>query len=284
MGDNEKWLSSTSGQWYCLLTDGELRRWAGSWSATLQPAALIATLGPSVYAKPGLLLNAQVAAAPATVSVRGGVLTVNPAASFRGTFSVQVTVSDGVNSASTSFNVTVASGSAPTLGTIANQTARAGSTFTIALNGNDSAGLALTYSATVLATSSLAYQLKTSLGLTYAGTYYKNLMGDNEKWLTGSGGQWYCLLPDGELRRWAGNWTSTLQAAALVANLGAAYYTTPNLLWNATIGVSAATVSIHNGQLVVKTSAAFRGSLVVQVAVSSGSHRTTETFTVTVTA
>src|SRR5204863_103746 len=83
----------------------------------------------------------------------------------------------------------------------------------------------------------------------YIGTYYTNLMGVNDKWIYSAGGQWYCLLPGGELRRWAGSWPATLESAALVATLGDSYYTDPSLLWNAQPAFSPATLPIHNGEL-----------------------------------
>ncbi len=286
MGDNEKWLDSSDGQWYCLLTDGELRRWAGSWTATLQASALVATLGPSFYANPSLLWNAQPAAAPATASVTNGVLTVQPSAGFQGSFSVQVTASDGSQSATQTFTVTVAASTntSPTLGAIANQTVVAGQSLTVQLTASNPSGLPLTYAATAASTSSLPLQLKSSLGLQYLGTYYLNLMGADEKWITSSGGTWYCLLPSGALYRWAGSWPATLQSTALVASLGTAYYTNPSLLWNAQVVIAPATVTVKNGAVVIQPNSTFRGTFTIQVAVTSGSKTVTQTFTVTVTA
>jgi subtilisin family serine protease len=287
LGDHEKWLYNGSSVWYCVLPDGELRRWGGSMSATLTPSALVATLGPSYYANPALLWNAQPATAPATVSVSNGVLTVQTNATFQGSFTVQVTVSNGTYSTSQSFSVTVSAGSTsgtPTLGSLPNQTVAGGQAVTVQLNGTDPSGQHLTYSASVTTTSSLALQLKASLGLEYFGSYDTNLMGANEKWLTSNSGLYYCIMPNGDLRQWKGNWTNTLAAGALVAKLGAAYYANPSLLWNALAITVPATLTVTGSTLVIRPTSTFRGTFVVQVTVSNGSKTTTQTFTVTVTA
>jgi subtilisin family serine protease len=288
MGANEKWISSAGGTWYTLLPNGEFRRWAGNWTATLQPAALIATLGPSFYADPSLLWNSQPAGAPATVAVSNGVLTITPSASFKGSFSVTVTASDGTLSASQSFSVNVVASTttntAPTLGAIGNQTVSAGKSLSVSLTASDPNGLPLSFAAAITSGASQAYQLKSSLGLQYIGTYYTNLMGSNEKWLTGTGGTWYCLLSNGELRRWAGSWAATLQPSALVASLGASYYTNPGLLWNAQQTAAPATVTVANGHLVIQPTTTFRGTFTIRVTVSNGKAIATQQFTVTVTA
>ncbi len=320
MGDHEKWLLGTGADaggadaggadaggsvWYCLLPDGELRKWAGSWSATLGASALIANLGAAYYTNPNLLLNATQTAPPggsatggsaeATASVSSnGTLTVKPAALYHGSFTVQVIVSNGTKSATQSFTVTVgaatstpapATGAAPTLAAIPNQTVSGGKSLTVQLGASSPAGTTLTYAATVTSISSAALLFKTSLGLQSAGSYDTNLMGDHEKWLSSTSGQWYCLLPDGELRKWAGNWSATLQPSALVAKLGAAYYTNPNLLLNAQPVTSVGTVTVSGGKLVIQPSATFRGTFVVQVTVRSSNGKTaTQSTTVTVTA
>jgi hypothetical protein len=294
MGANERWIYSSSGQWYCLLPNGDLRRWAGTWTATMQPAALIANIGASYYTNPNLLLNATAATAPATASVSSsGVLLVQPAAGYQGSFTVQVTVSNGTKTATQSFTVTVAAATstspppapaAPTLGAIPNQTVSGGQSISVPLSAKGPSGAPLTFTVTVTSISSQALQLKTSLGLQSTASYYTNLMGDNEKWLSSSSGQWYCLLPDGELRRWAGSWSATLLASALVANIGAAYYTNPNLLLNAQPVTSVGTVTVSGGKLIVQPTAMFRGTFVVQVTITSGGKTATQTCTVTVTA
>ncbi len=95
-GQNEKWLVGKNNVWYMLLPTGQLYRWAQSVAATLQPANLIATLSPAIYAEPRLLWNAQLPVTPAlTFSFAGGALTIQRPAGLTGVFFIDVTVSDG---------------------------------------------------------------------------------------------------------------------------------------------------------------------------------------------
>ena len=106
-GDNEKWLSSTSGTWYCILPDGDFYRFAGSMAATLGTANLIASFDPSYYANPSLLWNAQPAVTP-TVAVSGNKLTISAPANATGSYQITVTASAGGASASQTFTLSVA--------------------------------------------------------------------------------------------------------------------------------------------------------------------------------
>src|SRR5262249_857260 len=95
-----------------------------------------------------------------------------------------------------------ASNTPPTMQPIPDQTITvAQHTISITLQGNDADGDILTYSA-VAQGYALAYQLRQQLGLSFAGTYYTNSWGLNEKWLLGNSNQWYFILPNGELHRW----------------------------------------------------------------------------------
>jgi subtilisin family serine protease len=373
-GQNEKWLQGTGGLWYIVLPDGELRKWSSTLSATLAPAALIATLNASYYNDPSLLWNAQPAGAPAisvsisgnrlviqppsgytgsftvqvtvsdgqastsqsfqvtvtantsppvldpianqtvnqgqsvqvtlsghdadgsqlvysaqvlggssnaTVSLNGDQLTVQPGPGYTGTFTVQVTVSDGPATAVQAFTVTVVGTTAPTLGTIAGQKMKSGGTLTVSVPVQSSAGSALTFTATVQNEISTTYQLRTRYSLGYAGSYYTSVWGLHEKWLVGAHSQWFFILPDGELRRWQGSVAATLGSAGLVANLGRACYANPGLLWHAqqappiTIRVSGSTLTIH-------APTGFVGSFAVSVTATDGSTTATQLFTVTV--
>lgn len=84
-----------------------LYRWAGSWPATLQSTALVASLGTAYYTNPSLLWNAQVVIAPATVTVKNGAVVIQPNSTFRGTFTIQVAVTSGSKTVTQTFTVTV---------------------------------------------------------------------------------------------------------------------------------------------------------------------------------
>jgi hypothetical protein len=106
-GMQEKWLLGANNQWYFILPNGQLRLWLGSRTASLAPNALVATLTSAYYVNPSLLWNAQ----PQNPSVHyyfaGNQLVVSSVGNFLGSFVMQVTASDGSQSASQSFTVTV---------------------------------------------------------------------------------------------------------------------------------------------------------------------------------
>ena len=281
-GHQEKWLLGTNQQWYFILPNGELRKWAGSMTASMTPDNLLANLNSSFYADPSLLWNAQPGTAPnVTLAISGNQLTIQAPSGFTGSFVVQAGVSDGSASDSKSFTVTVvAAAVALTLDTPANQILLAGKSLSVNLSAHGGAG-PLTYSAKVTSSGSQAYQLKQQLGLTYAGNYFTNSWGRQEKWLLGANQQWYFLLPNGELRKWAGSISASMSSAALVATLGPSYYVNPSLLWNAKPAV-AITVTLKGNQLTIQAPAGAKGSFIVQVTVSDGTSTVTKSFTITV--
>ncbi|MEI7684829.1 MAG: Ig-like domain-containing protein, partial [Planctomycetota bacterium] len=179
------------------------------------------------------------------------------------------------------------SNSAPTLATIANQSIAAGGTFMIGLSATDPNGDAIVYSARIVgqgaAGSAQAYELKQSLGLYNLGTYYANAFGMNEKWLGGSNGVFYTLLPSGQLRRWAGTADATKAAANLVATLDVSYYGDPSLLINAQpAAASPLSTSVSGNQLTVSAAASATGSYQVEVSASDGKLTSSKAFTVTI--
>jgi hypothetical protein len=94
--EDERWVLSDDGnQWYFITPDGNFYRWLGGNRDIAANSELVATLSPATHADPALLYDAQAGAAvPATVSVTGSTLTIDPNAGFVGTFSVLVTVTD----------------------------------------------------------------------------------------------------------------------------------------------------------------------------------------------
>lgn len=172
---------------------------------------------------------------------------------------------------------------APVLQPIAAHSLAPASSLQVTLNASDANGDAITYSASVLnASAGLAYQLKLQLGLTYPGSYYQGYSGQNEKWMIGSGDNWYCILPNGELRKWAGTMSATLQAANLIATFSTSYYNDPSLLWNAQPAGAAPTLSVAGNVLTVQAPADSSGTFSIQVTASDGSLSSSQTFTVTI--
>jgi hypothetical protein len=248
----------------------------------MTPDNLMANLDPSFYADPSLLWNAQPGSAPNVgLNISGNQLTIQAPSGYTGSFVVQAGVSDGTTSVTQSFTVTVVAATvALTLDTPANQTLNAGKSLSVNLSAHGGAG-PLTYSAKVTGGSSQAYQLKQQLGLAYAGNYFANSWGYQEKWLLGANEQWYFILPNGQLRKWAGSISASMSAAGLVASLSSSYYATPSLLWNAKPAPAIA-VTLKGNQLTIQAPAGARGSFVVQVTVSDGTSTVTKSFTVTV--
>ena len=170
---------------------------------------------------------------------------------------------------------------APTLGSIATQTLLASqTTTTVALARSDADGDAVTLSARVLAPSALAYQIDQQNGLRQANnSYYLNHAGRNEKWLLGNNSQWYVLLPDGGLYRWATNIATTVTAANLVAQFDASFYNEPRLLWDARPATApAVTLSISGTTLGIQRAASLTGVYFVEVTASDGAATTKQTF------
>jgi subtilisin family serine protease len=174
----------------------------------------------------------------------------------------------------------------PTLQPINSAILAPGTSTTITLFGSEPGVTALTYLASVLASpAAQAYQLKQQLGLQYAGTYYLNQWGDHEKWIKGAGGAWYCILPNGQLRKCAGNLATTLLPANLIATLPTSYYTDPSTLWNAQPSTAVPpTLTIVGNKLTIAAPASATGSYQIQVTVSDGKLTASQTFSLTIQA
>ncbi len=113
-GGQAEWLYSTKlnqyGQhWYNLLPDGTLHAWNGSTNPNTgsSAGAIVATVDPSVYANPTLLISAQAPVTPVVTAVfNGTTLLLTPPAGYIGTFEVTIKATDGILSSTRSFLVT----------------------------------------------------------------------------------------------------------------------------------------------------------------------------------
>ena len=105
-GLNEKWFTAPGGTWYYITPTGQLYRWLGG--ASLAGDPLVATLDSTYWTNTALLYNAQANNPPATFSIVGSTLTIDPNNGFVGVFYVTVVVSDGHGGTdSKQFKVTV---------------------------------------------------------------------------------------------------------------------------------------------------------------------------------
>jgi hypothetical protein len=258
-GKQEKWVYGAGGAQYFILPNGSFYRWDGSNTAS---GTWIANLPVADYNDPSLLYNAQPGQGQSTIGINGATLTITPSAGFVGQLFVTATVSNGYGTASQSFRLSVIA--PPTLAPIADQTISPGQSLTLTLQGSDPAGLPLTYSATV---DSQEYHLRAQLGLSYGGSLYYNWGGKNEKWVFGSGGAQYFILPGGAFYRWDG---SSRASGTWIADLPVADYNDPSLLYNAQAGQGQAKVSLSGATLTITPNAGFVGVLYITASVSDG--------------
>ncbi len=134
-------------------------------------------------------------------------------------------------------------------------------------------------------------------------TYYFNAHGAQEKYLASvnnsnpAGGNFYVLLPNGNLYAWTGNSLNTSLANPPVASLPTFYYDNPGFLLNATppggfqvtaesatsVQTTYVSASISGTTLTVSDTSGFKGTVIVYVTVSDGALTTTQTLQVTFT-
>jgi subtilisin family serine protease len=282
-GLNERYLTGSDSQWFYILTDGSLYHWSGSIAAS----TLVGTLDGSYYNNPSLLANAQGSMSiDVTAALSGSTLTIDPAADFVGAFQVTVAATDGVDTVSRTFTVTVTNNT-PTLSPIADQTiSHTTDTISMTLPGNDADGDLLTYSVELSGSPDrLAYDLDQQYNFEiYPGTiennYFQNYRGLNERYLGGLGSDWFYILSDGSLYHWGGS----IAASTLVGTLDGSYYNDPSLLVDAQITtVVDATATLSGSKLTIDPSVDFVGAFQVTVAATDGVDAVSRTFTVTVT-
>jgi Subtilase family len=175
------------------------------------------------------------------------------------------------------------SSTALSIGTIADQTMLVGGTITVALPINHAANDPVTITPQVVYFPALAYQLKQQYGLTSTGNYNTNYDGYSEKWLSGSNGATYWLMPNGALYHYTGA-TTTIQPANLLGTLNSSYYADPTLLYNASYaGNPPAVLSVTGNNLSIRSPAYWVGTYMVSVAVTDAQgHSVTGSFNLTV--
>ncbi|MEZ6129749.1 MAG: Calx-beta domain-containing protein [Planctomycetaceae bacterium] len=100
-GQNEKWLQSGSGQWYFILPDGSFFRWDGSFA----DSQLLETLQAEHYDNPNLIADSD--PLPVTATIVNGLLSVSIPEAFDESFSLLVTLSDGIETISELVSVAV---------------------------------------------------------------------------------------------------------------------------------------------------------------------------------
>jgi hypothetical protein len=276
-GRNEKWVQGSGGQWYFVLPGGQLYRWDGT--PNQATGTLLGNVGTAYWIDPSRLVNPPADQPHATLSVSGNTLTITRDLSWISGLVVTATAGDGTYSDTKTFTVTVTnSNTPPTLSPIPNQTVPSGQqVITVGLSASDPDGDPLTFSATA---QSLAYALSQQYGpLTY-NSVWNNWGGRNEKWLQDGSGQWYFILPTGELDRWDGSSGATGTA---LGNVGASYWTDPILLLSPPANQPHAALSISGSTLTITRDTSWVAGMVITVTVSDGLLTDSKSFTLTVT-
>ncbi len=261
-GQNEKWLQGDQG-WYFLLPDGTLNLWGGSFATSTQLAAFSTVH----YDNPHRLLSAT--DPNIGVDILSDRLVIS-AGSQTGAFPVEVIVSDGSDTSSTSFVVDVTN-TAPLL-TISDQLATAGEALSIPLPATDADGHTITYTVEVLGDQ--LSMLDTQHGFWSNGNYYTNYLGQNERWIRDASNHWHYLLPTGQLYRWEGSFAASL----LIAELGSDVYQTPALLTDPQ--PTTVIAAIEDYVLTISSPQDYRGEVRLLVRASDGFQTVTATFRV----
>ncbi len=265
-GQNEKWLQGDNG-WYFLLPDGSLNEWGGSFESSTQLAAY----SVDVYNDPQILLTSS--APEISTEIVDGQLVIT-SGNETGTVEIEVTVSDGEESASTSFNLEVIN-TAPEVD-IADQVATSGVPLEVALPAIDADGQTIYYEVEVIGDELSV--LDDGHGFWSGGNYYDNYLGQNERWIRDADNQWFYLLPNGELHQW----NDSFDASPLIANLDSEVYDDPSLLTDPQ--AVPVTASIEDGILIVTAAEGYVGDVQIRVTASDGFEEVATTFHVNVAA
>ncbi len=282
-GLNEKYLQNAQRQWFYMLPDGQLYRWGGN----VQSSQLVGTLSAEYHADLSLLYDAQPPTAgpdDVTLSLAGNVVTVDPVSSFAGTIRVRATVSDGLETASQTFDVVVTN-HAPVIESIADQTmSYSDDSITLSIVASDEDGDPLFYSAEAFVVGALqarAYQLQQQFQFYPAASQYENYRGLGEKYFLATGASYFYMLPSGEIFRWGGS----VDASTSVGQLSAAYHNDLSLLFEAEAPaqiVADAVLSWSDNNLTIDPADGFLGTFQVNVTASDGFESATTSFALAV--
>ncbi len=263
-GQNEKWLQGELG-WYFLLPDGSLNHWGGSFESS----TVVAQFSAFEYDNPGRLLSATAPDVEAGI-VDGQLLLT--AGSQTGEFQIEVTFSDGADTAVTVFSLDVTN-TEPTLN-IGDQVAVAGVPLQINLPTVDADGHDIEYTVEVLGDELSA--LDAEHGFWSDGEYFTDYLGQNERWIRDANNTWHYLLPNGDLYRWQGSFETN----TLIAELGSSVYDDPSLLTDPEPADVIAT--IENGVLTISAGEGYTGTVQIRVIASDGFGSVESTFQVAV--
>lgn len=136
-------------------------------------------------------------------------------------------------------------------------------------------GVTVSYDAAIV--DNLAAGLNAENGFyVFQADFGENWGGQSEKWVRGSDGGYFYILPTGDFFEWSGSF----EASTLLASLDTSFYNDPALL---TIAEPIAVdVSVSDNTLTIDPSSQFAGEFAVELTSTVGSHSSSQTFVVSV--
>jgi subtilisin family serine protease len=223
-GFDEKWILGNT-TWYFVTPDGALHRWTGG--STVEANPLVAQFDASYYVDPGLIHDARV-----TMETLDQQLIHQVADMGLHLHGSYYTNWGGMNEKWVLSNARQWYFVTPdgTLYQWAGGEGVAGSTVVTQVGTSFHDDPSMLHDASMLGSFSaqIAYDLDTTFGLHYAGTYATNWGGQGEKWIRGTANDWYYITPSGGFYQWNG--ARNLAGSRLLAALDVSYYATPSRL------------------------------------------------------
>lgn len=264
---NEKWFLDDVGNWYYILDNGGVFH-----PATALP---VGRVSQEYYNNPQAIIEATEPLPLASyVTVAGNQVTVNPDAAYAGWLQIEVRVHDGAGWAATTIQVQVTN-ILPDLSFLTDQQMVEGrGPLVISLPQTDGESENVTYGSTFGTAAVTAYQLDRDLGLVGHWSLWDNHFGQGAKWLWDGAGQWYYLLPGGQLYRDG--------SGELLGQVATSYYNNPATLVNAPVAELPNVALALNGSLVIAPDAGVLGTFQINVEANDTIQTTDRTFDVTI--
>ncbi|MFP6764664.1 MAG: hypothetical protein VB858_13645 [Planctomycetaceae bacterium] len=198
-------------------------------------------------------------------------LVITPSSDI-GTFAIEVTCHDGIESASTGFKLTLTN-TAPHV-SIPDQATTGGVPLSFELPTIDADGHEI-FDTVELLGDELS-SLDTEHGFYTDGEFWTDYLDQNERWIRDSSHQWFYLLPNGELHQWNGSFDSS----RLIATLGTDVYEDPTRLTDPP--VIPVRCSVADGLLSVVAETDYSGTVRIRITASDGITVTSTEFRVAV--
>lgn len=284
-GQNEKYFRGDTTAWFYILPTGAVYQFG----TTIADSTLVGTLDSSYYSDVSQLFNVTsppaTDPASATLTVSGSTLTIDPPASFVGTFTVTVTGTDGIDTDTATFDVTVTN-SAPVLGAINDQTMSHNTdTLDVTLSVTDGDGDTLTYTVTSSESGVTGSVSGTTLTLDPA----SNFLGDTTITVTASDGavqdsQTFTLsvTNDAPVITAIADQNHSYATDTLDITLAATDADSDTVTFTATSSSSSVTASVSGTTLTLDPASNFLGDATITVTADDGIAQTSTSFVISV--